>query len=78
MTEYSPEAARSMFILQGWTEFQELVEEQIESVSSIDTVTSEQEMWFAKGRLDALRFVAAYETTLKAVEDMEEDDASYI
>jgi hypothetical protein len=76
MTDLSAEAARSMFIQFGWTQFIEYVDEQIKVQESIDNVESEQALFMAKGRLEVLRAVAAYEDTIKIMEEMEEYDAS--
>ena len=76
MTDLSAEAARTMFILDGWTQFIEYVDEQIKVQESIDNVESEQALFTAKGRLEVLRAVAAYEDTIKLMEEMEEYDAS--
>jgi len=66
-SEYFDEA-RTMFLTAGWATFQEELEEAI-SVLTLESCSTTEEFWQARGRLIALRQFAGYENAVLSAED---------
>jgi hypothetical protein len=62
------EDARTMFLTDGWQNFVKELEIAIESIQ-VDSLTSADEFWQAKGRLAVLRQLAGYENAVRAAEE---------
>ena len=60
--------ARTMFLTAGWATFQEELEEAI-SVLTLESCSTTEEFWQARGRLIALRQFAGYENAVLAAEE---------
>ena len=72
------EDAREMFMTQGWRDFILQIEDNLANIN-LDSVNDTNGFWVAKGQLSVLRLVAGYEDSIRAAEDMEEEDnASYL
>ncbi len=63
--------ARTMFLTEGWTEFQQELDEAI-AVCTLDACTTTEEFWQMRGRLTALRQMAGYENAVLAAEASED------
>lgn len=70
------DAAREMFLTDGWKNFIKDIEANIASVR-VETIENEKAFWQAKGILQVLHQVAGYENFLYHQEQQaEEDDES--
>lgn len=67
------EAAREMFLTEGWQNFMKEVEAAIMN-ARIENVKDETEFWKAKGELESLYKIAGYESMLKQAEAQAEED----
>lgn len=67
------EDAREMFMTEGWKTFQEELSEAI-SLCTLDSASTTEELWQARGRLLTLRQLAGYENAVLAAEEQQEDD----
>ena len=67
------EDAREMFMMEGWKTFQEELSEAI-SLCTLDSASTTEELWQARGRLLTLRQLAGYENAVLAAEEQQEDD----
>ena len=72
MTEKEEEAAREMFMTEGWKNLIDDVEDQID-LCTIDACNNVEELYFQKGRLAALRMFANYENYVVAQGEVEDD-----
>ena len=61
------EDARTMFLTEGWTAFQEELDEAI-AACTLEACGSSEEFWQMRGRLAALRQMAGYENAVLAAE----------
>lgn len=59
--------ARTMFMTDGWATFQEEIDEAIKGCT-LDSCSTSEEFWQARGRLFALRQLAGYESAVLAAE----------
>ena len=64
--------ARSMFMLDGWKDFQNEIDEAI-NVCTLDACNTTEEFWQMRGRLQALRQMAGYENAILAAESSHEE-----
>jgi len=62
------EEARDLFLQPGWVTFQEEIEEASELLT-LESCTTVEEFWQARGRLSVLRQLARYEIGVLAAED---------
>lgn len=62
------EEARDLFLQPGWATFQEEIEEASELLT-LESCTTVEEFWQARGRLSALRQFAGYENAVRSAED---------
>ena len=65
------EDARSMFITQGWKDLIETLQEHHDSIT-IDRVTTIEDLYYQKGRLDILRLILSYEDQVRHEEEQQE------
>jgi len=73
MTEKEEEAAREMFMTDGWKNLIDDVEDQID-LCTIDACNNVEDLYFQKGRLAALRMFANYEAYVRQTVEQEEQD----
>ena len=59
--------ARTMFMTEGWKDFQKELDEAI-AVCTLDACRTTEEFWQMRGRLEALRQMAGYENAILAAE----------
>jgi hypothetical protein len=71
-TEKEEEAARDLFMMDGWKNLIEEVEDQIE-LCNLDACNSVEDLFFQKGRLAALRMFANYENYVVAQGEVDDD-----
>jgi hypothetical protein len=67
------ENARTMFLTDGWTTFNEELNEAI-NACTLDACQTTEQFWEMRGRLATLRQLAGYENALLAAEQMQEED----
>lgn len=75
ISEKEEENARDMFVMPGWQDLMEQIEDQIE-LCNLDACNSAEDLWFNKGRLAVLRMFANYEQYVRSVG--EEDEAEML
>ena len=63
--------ALDMFMMPGWKNLMEEVEDQMELIT-IDSCSTQEDLWFAKGRLAVLRMFSGYESYVRS--SSEEED----
>ena len=68
MTDTYFDAARTMFMTEGWRTFQEELDEAI-NTSTLEACNSTEEFWEMRGRVKVLRQLAGYENALLAAEE---------
>lgn len=68
------ENAREMFMTEGWKTFQQEIDEAI-SLCTLDSASTTEELWQARGRLLTLRQLAGYENAMLAAEEQADEDA---
>ena len=66
--------AREMFLTDGWKTFQQEINEAI-SLCTLDSASTTEELWQARGRLLTLRQLAGYENAMLAAEEQADEDA---
>ena len=71
ISEKEEEAAREMFMTDGWKDLMEQVEDQIE-LCTLDACDSAEDLWFNKGRLAVLRMFAGYENYVRSIGEQDE------
>ena len=59
--------ARTMFMTDGWSDFQKELDEAI-AACTLDACRSTEEFWQMRGRLEALRQMSGYENAILAAE----------
>lgn len=64
---------RELFMCDGWADFQKEVQTVIDTID-IGSIPSSDEFWRCKGKLEILRLIANWETSVKAAEAMAEED----
>ena len=67
------ENARGMFMTEGWKDFMEEVDGLIETLT-LDAASTSDEFFHCKGRLEALRAIASYESAVLATEAQYDED----
>jgi hypothetical protein len=60
-----------MFATDGWTAFMKEVQAAIDMLT-LDAANTTEDLWLLKGKLEALRSIAAYESGVYAVENQYE------
>jgi hypothetical protein len=60
-----------MFITQGWKDLIETLQEHHDSIT-IDRVTTIEDLYYQKGRLDILRLILSYEDQVRHEEEQQE------
>lgn len=73
ISEKEEENARDMFVMPGWQDLMEQIEDQIE-LCNLDACDSAEDLWFNKGRLAVLRMFANYEQYVRSVGEQDEAD----
>ena len=63
--------ALDMFMMPGWKALIEEVEEQIELIT-VDSCSTHEDLWFAKGRLAVLRMFSGYENYVRSSAETED------
>ena len=63
--------ALDLFLMPGWKALIEEVEEQMELIS-VDSCSTQEDLWFAKGRLAVLRMFSGYENYVRSSADEED------
>ena len=58
------EDARSMFITQGWKDLMETLQEHQDSIT-IDRVTTIEDLYYQKGRLEIIRLMLNYDEQVR-------------
>lgn len=66
------EAARDMFMSEGWKNFMEDLDANIEAIK-VDNLDSVEAFWMAKGQMLTLRSLAGYENMVLAAEEQAEE-----
>lgn len=64
--------ARTMFLTQGWRDLIETLQEHEESIT-IDRVSTIEDLYYQKGRLDILRLILSYEAQVRHEEEQGQD-----
>ena len=64
--------ARTMFMTEGWADFQKEIDEAI-NACTLDACNTTEEFWQMRGRLQALRQMAGYENAILAAEASHEE-----
>ena len=59
------EEALDLFLMPGWKNLMDEVEEQIDLIS-VDSCSTQEDLWFAKGRLAVLRMFSGYESYVRS------------
>ena len=59
--------ARTMFMTDGWADFQKEIDEAM-AACTLDACRSTEEFWQMRGRLEALRQMSGYENAILAAE----------
>ena len=75
LTEKEEEAAREMFMTEGWKNLMEEVEDQLD-LCTIDACNTLEELHFSKGRVAVLRMLLSYEAYV--TQEIEDDDVDPI
>lgn len=65
------DAAREMFLTEGWKNFVDEIDGLIETLT-LDAASTSDDFFHAKGKLEALRVVANYESAVIATEAQHE------
>jgi len=65
------EDALDLFLMPGWKNLMEEVEEQMDLIS-VDSCSTQEDLWFAKGRLAVLRMFSGYENYVRSSADEED------
>lgn len=73
ISEKEEENARDMFVMPGWQDLMDQIEDQIE-LCNLDACDSAEDLWFNKGRLAVLRMLANYETYVRQIGGQEDQD----
>ena len=73
ISEKEEENARDMFLMPGWQDLMDQIEDQIE-LCTLDACDSAEDLWFNKGRLAVLRMFANYEQYVRSVGEQDEAD----
>ncbi len=73
ISEKEEENARDMFVMPGWQDLMDQIEDQIE-LCNLDACDSAEDLWFNKGRLAVLRMFANYEQYVRSVGEQDEAD----
>lgn len=63
--------ALDLFMMPGWKSLMDEVEEQIDLIT-IDSCSTQDELWFAKGRLAVLRMFSGYENYVRSSSEDED------
>lgn len=71
ITEREEEAAREMFMLDGWRNLIEELEEQLD-LCTLDACNTVEELHFTKGRAAVLRMLLNYQEYVLRVAEQEE------
>ena len=66
--------AQDMFRTEGWKNFQDDIKNIFEVSVNLDNLSTTEDLWKAKGRVDILRYVANYNAMVDAmaIEDNDE------
>jgi len=73
ISEKEEENARDMFVMPGWQDLMDQIEDQIE-LCNLDACDSAEDLWFNKGRLAVLRMFANYEQYVRSIGEQDEAD----
>jgi hypothetical protein len=75
ISEKEEEAAREMFMTDGWKNLMEEIEDQLD-LCTIDACNTIEDLHFSKGRQAVLRMILNYESYVK--QEIQEDDVDLI
>jgi len=75
LNEREEEAAREMFMTEGWKNLMAEIEDQLD-LCTIDACNTLEDLYFSKGRQAVLRMFLNYETYVK--QEIEDDDVDPI
>ena len=73
MTEKEENAARDLFMMDGWKNLCEELEDQLD-LCTIDSCNTLEELHFTKGRAAVLKMILNYEAYVRQIGDMEDQD----
>ena len=73
ITEREEEAAREMFMTQGWKNLMEELEDQLD-LCTLDSCNTIEELHFTKGRAAVIRMLLNFEDYIIRVGEQEEQD----
>ena len=73
ISEKEEENARDMFVMPGWQDLMDQIEDQIE-LCTLDACDSAEDLWFNKGRLAVLRMLSGYENYVRSIGEQDEAD----
>ena len=73
ITEREEEAAREMFMTQGWKNLMEELEDQLD-LCTLDSCNTIEELHFTKGRAAVIRMLLNFEDYIIRVREQEEQD----
>jgi hypothetical protein len=71
ISESEIDEALDMFMLKGWKTLIEECEEQLEMIS-VDSCSTIEDLWFAKGRIAVLRMFTGYEDYVRSSAEVED------
>ena len=71
ISEKEEENARDMFVMPGWQDLMDQIEDQIE-LCTLDACDSAEDLWFNKGRLAVLRMLSGYENYVCSIGEQDE------
>lgn len=71
ITDQQIEDALDLFLMPGWKNLIEEVEEQMDLIS-VDSCSTQEDLWFAKGRLAVLRMFSGYENYVRSSSEDED------
>lgn len=72
ITEREEEAARELFMMDGWKNLVEELEDQLD-LCTLDACNTLEELHFIKGRAAVLRMILNYETYVTRLGEEEDD-----
>jgi len=63
-----------LFTRDGWKQFIEDIQDNLEILADINTIPDEKQFWFRRGQLEAVQRILSYESSIKnSYEDFERE-----